>query len=41
MIVYYGAIRPDGWAHVLAAGAVALVAAAILTVAVPKLVRPP
>ena len=40
-IVYYGAIRPDDWAHVLAAIAIAVVAAAILTVAVPKLVRPP
>ena len=40
-IIYYGAIRPDDWAHVLAAVAVGLVAAGVLTVAVPKLVRPP
>jgi Predicted integral membrane protein (DUF2269) len=30
-IVYYGAVRPDDWAHVLAAIAAALVAAAMLT----------
>jgi uncharacterized membrane protein len=40
VIVYYGAIRPDDWAHVLAALAVALVATGILTLAVPKLARP-
>jgi uncharacterized membrane protein len=40
VIVYCGAMRPDSWAHVLAAIAVALVATMILTVAVPKLARP-
>jgi hypothetical protein len=40
VIVYYGAIRPDAWAHVLAAIAVALVATGILTMAVPRLTRP-
>jgi uncharacterized membrane protein len=40
VIVYYGAIRPDGWAHVLAALAAALLATGILTMAVPKLARP-
>ena len=39
-IVYYGAVRPDDWAHVLAALAAALVATGILTMAVPKLARP-
>jgi uncharacterized membrane protein len=39
VIVYYGAMRPDTWTHVLAAIAVALVASAILTVAVPKFAR--
>ena len=39
-IVYYGATRPDTWAHVLAALAAALMLAAILTVAVPRLARP-
>jgi uncharacterized membrane protein len=40
VIVYCGAIRPDDWAHVLAAIAAAMVAAGILTAAVPKLVQP-
>lgn len=40
VIVYYGAIRPDSWAHVVAAIAAALVATLILSVAVPKLARP-
>ena len=40
MIVYCGAVRPDSWAHVLAAIAIALVATMILTVAVPKLAHP-
>jgi uncharacterized membrane protein len=40
VIVYFGAIRPDDWAHVLAAIAAAMVAAGILTAAVPKLVQP-
>jgi uncharacterized membrane protein len=40
VIVYFGAIRPDSWAHVLVAIAVALVASMILTAAVPKLARP-
>ena len=39
VIVYYGAIRPDGWAHVLAALALALVATGILTIAVPRRAR--
>lgn len=39
VIVYFGAIRPDAWAHVLGAIAVALVTAGVLTVAVPKLAR--
>ena len=39
VIVYYGAMRPDTWTHFLAAIAVALVASAILTVAVPKFAR--
>jgi uncharacterized membrane protein len=39
VIVYYGAIRPDDWPHVLAAIAVALVATGILTMAVPRLAR--
>ena len=40
VIVHYGAIRPDGWAHVLAALAVALVAIMILAAAVPRFARP-
>jgi uncharacterized membrane protein len=36
VIVYFGAMRPDSWTHVLAAIAVALVASSILTAAVPK-----
>jgi hypothetical protein len=40
VIVYCGAVRPDSWAHVLAAIAIALVATMILTVAVPKLAHP-
>ena len=40
VIVYCGAMRPDSWAHVLAAIAIALVATTILSVAVPKLARP-
>jgi uncharacterized membrane protein len=39
-IVYFGAIRPDDWAHVLAAIAVAVVVMGILSRAVPKLARP-
>jgi uncharacterized membrane protein len=39
VIVYYGAIRPDAWAHVVAAIAAALVATGILTMAVPRLAR--
>ena len=41
VIVYYGAMRPDSWLHVLAAIAVALVTTVILSFAVPKLARPP
>ena len=40
VIVHYGAIRPDGWAHVLAALAVALVAIMILAAAVTRFARP-
>ena len=40
VIVYCGTMRPDRWAHVLTAIAVALGAATILTIAVPKLARP-
>jgi hypothetical protein len=40
VIVYFGAMRPDTWAHVLAAIAVALVATVVLSAALPKLARP-
>ena len=39
VIVYCGALRPDTWTHVLAAIAVAVVAALILTALVPRLAR--
>jgi uncharacterized membrane protein len=39
VIVYCGAMRPDSWAHVLAAIAVALAATMILSAAVPRLAR--
>jgi uncharacterized membrane protein len=39
VIVYCGTVRPDSWSHVLVAVIVALVAAVILTVAVPRLSR--
>jgi hypothetical protein len=39
VIVYCGTVRPDRWTSVLAAVAAAVVAAAILTVGVPKLAR--
>jgi uncharacterized membrane protein len=39
VIVYCGAMRPDTWAHVLAAIAVALAATMILSAAVPRLAR--
>jgi uncharacterized membrane protein len=38
-IVYCGAMRPGDWTHVLGAIVSAVVAAAVLTVGVPKLVR--
>jgi uncharacterized membrane protein len=38
-IVYYGAVRPNDWAQVLAALAAALVATGILTMAVPRLAQ--
>ena len=41
VIVYCGAMRPDTWAHVLAAIAVALVITVILAIIVPKLAGPP
>jgi uncharacterized membrane protein len=40
VIVYCGALRPDSWAHVLIAIAVALAAAIVLSAAVPRLARP-
>jgi uncharacterized membrane protein len=40
VIVYCGALRPDTWAHVLAAIAVALIATMILAAAVPRFARP-
>ena len=39
VIVYCGTVRPDSWSHVLVAVIVALVAAVVLTVAVPRLSR--
>ena len=38
-IVYLGAVRPVSWGHVLTAVGVALGAAAVLTVTVPRLAR--
>ncbi|MHA1152840.1 MAG: DUF2269 family protein [Alphaproteobacteria bacterium] len=40
VIVYCGAVRPDSWSDLIIAVIVALVAAIILTVAVPRLARP-
>jgi hypothetical protein len=40
VIVYCCAMRPDTWAHVLAAIAVALFATMILAAAVPRFARP-
>jgi uncharacterized membrane protein len=40
VIVYCGALRPDSWAHVLIAIAVALVATMMLAAAVPRFARP-
>jgi uncharacterized membrane protein len=40
VIVYCGALRPDTWAQVLAAIAIALVATLVLSAAVPRLARP-
>jgi hypothetical protein len=39
-IIYCGAMRPGDWTHIFGAILVAVAAASVLTVAVPKLVRP-
>jgi uncharacterized membrane protein len=39
VIVYCGTVRPDSWSHVITAIVIALVVAAILIVAVPRLAR--
>lgn len=40
VIVYCGAMRPDSWAHILAAIAVAVAATTILVATVPKTLKP-
>lgn len=40
VIVYCGAVRPESWLEVVIAIAMALVAAAVLTLAIPRLARP-
>lgn len=39
VIVYFGTVRPESWAHVLAAITAALVTAMILTAGMPRLAR--
>ena len=41
VIVYFGALRPDSWRHVLAAIGIALLTTVILAITVPKLAGPP